>query len=79
MQRGLYQPSMYRNNAASASARIAKVVAGQYISSVLRVDHRFSASALSKLSPTLQVDGAMPASTRRWVHRTAVYWHPLSL
>lgn len=72
MRRGSYQPSMYRNNAASGC--VAKVVAGQYISSDLRVDHRFSGSELSKLSPTLPVDGAMPASTRRWVHRTAVYW-----
>jgi hypothetical protein len=43
------------------------------------VAHRFSASALSKLSPTLPVDGAMPASWRRWVNRSAVYWQPLSL
>ena len=55
------------------------MIAGQYIRSIFNVDHRFSASALSKLSPTPPVDGAMPASTRRWVNRTDVYWQPLSL
>ena len=43
------------------------------------VDHRFSDRALSKLSPTPPVDGAMPASSRRWVNRIEVYWQPLSL
>jgi hypothetical protein len=38
------------------------------------VDHRFSARALSKLSATLPVEGATPASTRRWVNRSEVYW-----
>ena len=27
----------------------------------------------SKLSPVLPVEGATPASTRRWVNRSAVY------
>src|SRR5215207_5740548 len=79
MRRGLYQPSMYRIRACSASARVANVVPGQYTSSTLIVDHRFSARALSKLSPVLPVEGATPASTRRWVNRSAVYWAPLSL
>src|SRR5690242_19014217 len=57
----------------SASARVGNVVPGQYRSSTLIVDHWFSASALSKLSPVLPVDGATPASTRRWVNRSAVY------
>jgi hypothetical protein len=35
--------------------------------------------ALSKLSPVLPVEGATPASTRRWVNRSAVYCAPLSL
>ncbi|MFC5995366.1 hypothetical protein ACFQE5_14220 [Pseudonocardia hispaniensis] len=43
------------------------------------MDHRFSARALSKLSPVLPVEGATPASRRRWVNRSAVYWAPLSL
>ena len=43
------------------------------------VDHRFSARALSKLSPTPPVEGAMPASSSRWVNRIEVYWQPLSL
>jgi hypothetical protein len=43
------------------------------------VDHRFSARALSKLSPVLPVEGATPASTSRWVNRSAVYWALLSL
>jgi hypothetical protein len=29
--------------------------------------------ALSKLSPTPPVDGAMPASSSRWVNRSDVY------
>jgi hypothetical protein len=28
----------------------------------------------SKLSPVLPVEGATPASTRRWANRSAVYW-----
>jgi hypothetical protein len=42
------------------------------------VEKKFSASALSKLSPTEPIDGWMPASARRWVKRMAVYWAPLS-
>jgi hypothetical protein len=44
--------------------RVANCVPAQYFSSVLMIDHRFSARALSKLSPTLAVGGAMPASCR---------------
>jgi putative transposase len=43
------------------------VVAGQWIISILRADHRFSARALSKLSPTLPVDGAMPGDNPQLV------------
>src|SRR6056297_2140261 len=48
------------------------------MSSVLNSPMVDSMTALSRASPTVPIDGAMPASTRASVKLTAVYWLPAS-
>lgn len=49
------------------------------MSSHSSVANKLSAIALSKQSPTVPMDGTMPASRQRWPKTVLVYWQPWSL
>ena len=66
MRRGLYQPSIQRKIASSASCQVRQMC--QYSNSTLIVPNQLSAIALSNESPTNPREAMMPVSTRRWLN-----------
>src|SRR5918995_381089 len=79
MREVLYQwTQLAVSRSTSARPLQACVRSGCSMSSVLYRPIADSMSALSSASPTLPIDGAIPASMSAWVKLIAVYWLPVS-